>query len=229
MDISNLLLISKIVSAKVNMSLTFLFQQEQLVYHLIHGNAKQFGVLLNRLHSPDVIQEVLCLAATVGQINIINLIVESHPVEYNSLYLLACESEQLQLVKHLLPRIDNEMDGLHSCIINGYLELIKCIVNIKSVDLTFDDNVFIRLASFYGHTNIVQYLLNDERVDPASGQNESLKNACKYGYIEIAKLLIQDDRVDLLAVHNIALELAISNGHQELAVFLHDYAKISAI
>ncbi|KAJ3317035.1 hypothetical protein HDV06_002201, partial [Boothiomyces sp. JEL0866] len=179
-------------------------------------------MLSKRLHNSDTIQEILCLAATVGQIDVINLIETSNPVDHDSLFLLACESDQLELAEHLLPKVSNGLEGLNLCIIHGYLEIIVSIVESNNVDLTFDNNLFIRMACLYGHTKVAAYLLNDERVDPTANENQSLKNACKYGYLEIVKLLIQDERIDPLFENNIGLELAIANGHLEIASLLQE-------
>ncbi|KAJ3308488.1 hypothetical protein HDV04_001192 [Boothiomyces sp. JEL0838] len=222
-DFSNLLVTCGTVYGKAKTALPFLYQQEQLVYHLVNGNLDQFSKILNKIQDSDIVQEILCLAATIGQIDIINLIESSNPVDYESIFLLACESNQLALVQHLQDKVESVIEGINICVINGYLDIF--ITTSKNVDLSFDDNLFIRTACLYGYPELVAFLLNDERVDPAAIQNESLKNACKYGYLEIVKLLVQDERVDPLVENNIALQLATLNNHQDIVDYLVDVTK----
>jgi ankyrin repeat protein len=62
---------------------------------------------------------------------------------------------------------------------NGYVEVVKLLLNEPRVDPSADDNCAIRLASKNGHFEVVKLLLNDPRGDPSAYNNYANRLATK--------------------------------------------------
>ena len=103
---------------------------------------------------------------------------------------------------------------------NGYIEIVKLLLEDKRVDPSDDDNYAIRRASDNGHLEVVELLLQDKRVDPSDWDSLAIKLASMDGHLEVVKLLLQDSRVDPSDRNNYAIGIASNNGHSEVVELL---------
>ena len=78
---------------------------------------------------------------------------------------------------------------------NGYIEIVKLLLQDDRVDPSVGYNEAIGMASMNGHLEIVKLLLQDSRVDPSDHFNFTILIAYEKGHREFIKLLLQDDRV----------------------------------
>jgi hypothetical protein len=77
----------------------------------------------------------------------------------------------------------------------GYFELFKFLQERFKLDLGYDTNYLIGIASFSNKYEIVKYLMKQPSVDPADDNNYALFMATKYGDANLVKLLLSDSRV----------------------------------
>lgn len=102
----------------------------------------------------------------------------------------------------------------------NHLEHINRVAKDRhNVYLEGDDNVTIKLASFYGDVEVVKIILEDENVDPAMNDNVAIKCAIEQGHEEVVRLLLEDSRVDLSPNDKVIIR-ARENGHTKIAQLL---------
>ena len=77
---------------------------------------------------------------------------------------------------------------------DGNLKKIKFLKEF-GYDFT-QKNMFIVLASGYGHLEIVKYFVDECGCDPKVGNNRPIEIAAFYGYLEIVKYLIEECECD---------------------------------
>ena len=99
---------------------------------------------------------------------------------------------------------------------NGYVEVVKLLLQNNCVDPSNCSDYIIREASRNGHVEVVKFLLQDNRVDPS----DSIGIASENGNIEVVKLLLQDDRVDPSRDDNYALIMASAYDYVEVVELL---------
>jgi len=108
----------------------------------------------------------------------------------------------------------------------GNLEKVKeCLKN--GVDIHFNEDAGLRLASENGHLEVVKLLL-DNGADIHTGNDEALFHTCREGYYEMVKLLIERG-ADIYTNQPIGycglnvLELAIYHRHEKIVELLTQY------
>ncbi|MDF2578046.1 MAG: uncharacterized protein K0S74_1530 [Chlamydiales bacterium] len=98
--------------------------------------------------------------------------------------------------------------------------IFQVIIEKTNLDLSFDNSLLLRLASFYGYPNIVQLLLKDNSIDPAAANCEALYNACAIGATSIVQLLLEDGRSNPAINDNILIIEAAERGHYQVVTIL---------
>src|SRR3989338_7549375 len=71
---------------------------------------------------------------------------------------------------------------------NGDLNTIKYLVS-HGVDIRYDDDYVVRLASKYGHLEVVKYLV-EQGADIRAYDDDSVGMASKNGHLEVVKYLV---------------------------------------
>lgn len=136
----------------------------------------------------------------------------------------------------------NDPNVFKKLIRKNYPYLFDQYIRYAGICPSIEDNLAIRLASYYGHAEMVRSLLRGDLlycdVDPTAKDNEALRKACYYGHIEVVKILLShgtDDaracQVNPSASNNQAIRWASSRGHKEvvellLALNTHDCIRV---
>lgn len=102
----------------------------------------------------------------------------------------------------------------------GYVDIVKVLINEKDADPSAMSNRAIRMASRYGRLETVRLLLQDKRVDPSDVFNSAVIEASTNGHVEVVRLLLQDKRVNPSSLRNTALVQAATKGHAEVVRLL---------
>lgn len=122
--------------------------------------------------------------------------------------------------------LEFDKNGIHNLLSfsseNGYLEIVKLLLEDEQVDPSDDNNYALKLACESGHLEIVRLLLEDKRVDPSDSyySYDSLAIASEKGHLDIVELLIYDERADPSADNNMSIRLASKNGHLDIVDLL---------
>jgi hypothetical protein len=95
----------------------------------------------------------------------------------------------------LVPTNYNPLNHLLSCAIKDNYPFLNSLLTDERIDPSFNNQLPIFLASFYGHTEAVRLLLADKRVDPSD--RLSIRFASDKGHAGVVKLLLADQRVDI--------------------------------
>ena len=96
---------------------------------------------------------------------------------------------------------------------NGYIDVVKMLLQDPRVDPSGRNNEAIRWSSENGHIEVVRELLKDPRVNPSGGSNYAIIWSSSNGHIEVVKELLKDPRVDPSDQNNEAVGWASYNGH----------------
>ncbi len=141
--------------------------------------------------------------------------------------------EQLEIIKHLSPRIGQHFDTsmLHIAVKNGNIEMIKLLANIKKVDInaknTRGSNA-LHIAARNGNIEMARYLLEKgAHVDCEDSKNQpALFIAVIQGEISILSLLVErkwgGDINAKNTVGTTALHIAVKNGKIETVRYLRE-------
>lgn len=146
------------------------------------------------------------------------------------------ENRKLKLMKYLIENGANvnakSASGktiLHLASQKGYLEIVKYLVDEKSVDLNVQDkfgSTCLHIASKCGHLEIVRYLVDKEGVDLNLQDIKGLTclhMASERGYLGIVKCLVNKEGMDL-NVQDLfgytCLHFASERGHLEIVTYL---------
>jgi ankyrin repeat protein len=134
----------------------------------------------------------------------------------------ACEKGNLERVKAWLdfgvgPYFNKDYALKLACEY-GHIDVVKLLLQDKSVNPTSWDNCCIRWASRNGYTKIVKLLLLDGRVDPTADNEYAIKHASFMGYTEIVSLLLLDGRVDPTADNEYAIIHAKTQEIKEMLI-----------
>ncbi|KAJ3307059.1 hypothetical protein HDU76_004704 [Blyttiomyces sp. JEL0837] len=133
---------------------------------------------------------------------------------------VACEMGHAKVVKVLskFDHIDMNMYGTSAVRLatflgdaeftNGFLGVVKLLVDVKGVDPGVCENEAFRSACRNGHVGIVNLLLQTGRVDTGACCNEGFREACKNGHQEVVKLLLRVVRVLLKLVGSRSVDLS---------------------
>lgn len=89
--------------------------------------------------------------------------------------------------------------ALSRCIITACqknrLEVLKMLIVIDGVDLSYDNSLAFRNACEGGDIEIIRILLEDSRVNPTAQNNDAFRLACQYNRSDVVQLLLADSRV----------------------------------
>ncbi|KAJ3318064.1 hypothetical protein HDU76_000945 [Blyttiomyces sp. JEL0837] len=163
--------------------------------------------------------EVLKLAATGGHVDIVNYLLDNYGDNVDSECLnaamkVACEMGHAKVVK-VLSKFD-QIDMIRMALRNGFLGVVKVLVNVEGVDPGACDNEAFRSACKNGHVGVVNVLLRTGCVDPAAGDNEGFREACKNGHEEVVKVLLRVPDVNPSACENEGLRMACKHNRVEV-------------
>jgi hypothetical protein len=122
--------------------------------------------------SKDEIQQLFTIACRIGNIDVINVVLE-------------------------LDVIDLFFDDLTTAICKGQFNVVDRLLRLqdKSLDPSANKNEAIRRACHFNSVDIVDRLLQELCVDPSDDHNYAIRTACKNGYDAIVDRLLQDSRV----------------------------------
>ncbi|KAJ3320425.1 hypothetical protein HDU76_000307 [Blyttiomyces sp. JEL0837] len=99
---------------------------------------------------------------------------------------------------------------------NGYVDIVKLLLDVPGVDPTDKDNEALRMAASQGHYEIVKLLLQLPGVDATVCDTEAIRLAAAGGYLDIVKLLAGIPGVDHMANGGEAINGAATNDHIHL-------------
>ena len=132
-------------------------------------------------------------------------------------FLLACEFGFLEFVeKYILKLRDNYyliVEASTRAIVNGHLEVLKCIYNSGAIILTCDGEVFLK-ACANGHILIVEYLMTFFPSKFKLYYNKALKLSALNGHLSLSKYLISIG-ADVRCSEDEVISNACLNGNME--------------
>ncbi|WCR57689.1 ankyrin repeat domain-containing protein [Wolbachia endosymbiont of Ctenocephalides felis wCfeJ] len=111
---------------------------------------------------------------------------------------------------------------LHIAALNGHLDIIKCLVEQKNVDVNQVDNdglTVLHVAAENGRLGIVKHLVEQKNVDVNQVDNDGLTAlhwAASNGYLDTVEYLVEQKNVDVNQIDNYgdtALHWAAQYGH----------------
>ncbi|KAJ3007511.1 UNVERIFIED_CONTAM: hypothetical protein HDU68_003473 [Siphonaria sp. JEL0065] len=97
-------------------------------------------------------------------------------------------------------------------------EAMRLLTTFRSdpyIDLSVNDNRYIRWMVRGGHLLVVNMLLKMPSIDPSAKDNECILYATRLGYTSLARLLLTHPRVDPAAGDNLPIKVAVSGWHTE--------------
>jgi ankyrin repeat protein len=86
---------------------------------------------------------------------------------------------------------------------NGYLDVVKYLVEEKNASVSHKDNAAIKAASRCGHLEVFKYL-REKGADDSAGDSTPILNAYKYGHLHLVKYFIQELKIILADAMNVA-------------------------
>jgi ankyrin repeat protein len=139
--------------------------------------------------------EFVAFACSVGQLEIVRLLLQRAGIEFSSCYLAqACENGHLEIVRLLLQdeRWDASYgysgnDAFKSACENGWHEIVQLLIDDGKVKISNDG---IELACKYSQEKVVEILLPREEVDVG----KCIKIAVESGSLMLVELLLKDVR-----------------------------------
>ena len=133
----------------------------------------------------------------------------------------AFTADDLDAINTLLfeykPFLDANTHDVFLCAIShGYLLFTQFINDNYHLDLSFEDNLPLKMACMKGHADIVRYLLSDPAVDPSAEESCALRWAARGGHETVVDILLADGRSDVRAQQNYAIRLAWFTDNMEV-------------
>ena len=122
----------------------------------------------------------------------------------------------------------NDDDLIRVCQKGNFL-CVRMLLGVYNVDPSINDNVVIRLASYFGNLEVVALLLSDPRVNPSTDGNAAIRVASRQGHHAVVALLLADARVDPSARCNQAIDWAKRNGHHVVVDLLISDPRVDSI
>jgi len=125
-----------------------------------------------------------------------------------SVLYYASDNGYTNIIEHILDicyKISPDLEktcslfALSKCIIiacqKNQLEVLKMLIVIDGVDLSYDNILAIRRACEGGYIEIIRILLEDSRVIPTALNNDAFRLACQYNRSDVVQLLLADSRI----------------------------------
>ena len=131
----------------------------------------------------------------------------TYPGIDNNMFLCACETSQMALIKPFLARgINPSIHGNRALFIacyNNYIDLFQLLLNnprinpsfLRSVDYDGLARSIVGVIVCRGHIELLDLLIKDSRVNLNINDNEGIRFAIYIGRIDIAQRLWQDPKV----------------------------------
>lgn len=172
-------------------------------------------------------------------INVLKIFIEETTNDWNSddtieiIYFIFSWWKSSEMVILLLESFPDSKEFNHLAEINpfefaiivGRLEIVKYLIEKKSIDLSkpvnYKNHTALSIASHYRHLEIVKFLVLEKKVDlnqtTSTGDTTPLWVASWRGSLEIVKFLVENG-ADL--EKSAALSVAIASNHLEISKFL---------
>jgi len=119
-------------------------------------------------------------------------------------------------LKHLLGK-----DGLEACLMYackyGDVSRVKLFIE-EDVDIHFDNDYALRLASSHGHLNVMQYLV-EQGADIHANDDMAVRYAAEKGHLYIVQYLIEQG-ADIHANDDMAVRYAAVRGRLDVVQYL---------
>ncbi|KAI9341136.1 ankyrin repeat-containing domain protein, partial [Obelidium mucronatum] len=181
--------------------------------------------------------QAFCVAASFGQINILQMLVQRGELfDYSVIEVVveeAVKDRDTKVLEFLL-ETPNPIPcpwpaGRDVAIAAeiGYTDYVKLLL-AHNIDPTVDKNYPLRIASRKGHADIVRLLLADKRVNPQAEFNAAIYHAATNGYTGIVRQLLKSGAWPDVDGGNSPLQTACTNGHVEVVKALLETGKVSA-
>ena len=143
------------------------------------------------------------------------------------LFMTSVNTDDTDTIKTLLlnERIEPCLvrKAIDQAILLDHISTVAVLMNDARIDIAYDSNRPVRLASEYNRASIVALLLTDEMVDPSDNDNFAIRHAAVQGFTDVVAVLLTDDRVQPQTERNYAICMAACNGHTStVAVLLTD-------
>ena len=124
----------------------------------------------------------------------------------------------IEILKETNFDFHDKKNALLFAVSNGYLEIVKYLVN-RGMDITITDNIAVRWAAEHGHLDIVKYLIA-QGADIHARDEEPLRWAAARGHLETVKYLVEQG-ADIHAQKDKALRYAVYyDGNLEVIKYL---------
>ena len=94
------------------------------------------------------------------------------------------------------------------------LKYLKYLIKNNKIDLSYNNNSFIKKASECSSIEIFKYLISFPEVD-YTYFNWTFKSACLNGNYDIVDFLLNDSKINIFAEEHFAIKMAASNNHFE--------------
>jgi ankyrin repeat protein len=154
---------------------------------------------------PNVKPKSICLSAS-------REILKIYIKRYQNFVFAAIEHNDLKTVSQVKFTIQN-YDNINKVIDNGYVKMLKILMEQKGIKLSVDHIEFCR-ACEKGMTGIVRLLLPYLNVETAlSNFPKAIQIAAENGFEEILRMILNDPLYDPIYNCRYAMEYASQNGH----------------
>lgn len=134
-----------------------------------------------------------------------------------------CTMEEInsRMIRNLLEekRVDvndEELNLLPSECSDGYLGIVKMLIEEFHADPRVRNDSPIKTAISHGRVDIVRYLIETNKVPLGTNKGELLALACQEGQLEVLKMFVNDFKVDVHVDEDRALVEAVSSGKYEV-------------
>ena len=97
---------------------------------------------------------------------------------------------------------------------------LKTILSNKVFTLSFNINIYIKVAEENGYSEIVELLLDKEKINPFINIKEEFFYFIKIGDVENVKLLLKDQRLNPSIYNNWAIRIASKIGEIDIVKLL---------
>lgn len=196
------------------------------------GHWKVVQLLLSdpRVDPTDQVEGAMREATVNGHVKVVELLLDDGRSDPNNFMVyLASRQGHDKVVELLLADTRVEIGNLvinlalDSACANGYLKVVKRLLNDARIDPSQGRQRAICAASEEGHDKVVRLLLKHPKVDPGANQSDALFKASKKGHWKVVELLLKDPRVDPRASDYAAFREAMGQGHLKVVeLFLKD-------
>lgn len=166
------------------------------------------------------LKEIASKKSTLVKVNFLKTLVDD---DLHSAILTAVTRGQLAIAKYLIAKYERLFD-IHlsleaifeHAVHYGHMELVKCL-SVK-LDITFNDNKALKLASQGGYLDIVKYLVK-KGADVTAEDNYSLELSIQGDHIDVVKYLVEQG-ADVAAKGSSFLQVAALEGHSDIVKYL---------